>query len=71
MKKFLCAASFAMIVAMAIPAAQAAGSLGAKVPHLTSSGYNPNNQPPFTLQQLLRKGACSGSIADATRDCVL
>jgi hypothetical protein len=29
---------------MAIPAAQAAGPLGAKVPHLTSSGYNPNNQ---------------------------
>lgn len=44
MKKFICAASFAMVFAIAIPAAQAAGPLGAKVPHLTSSGYNPNNQ---------------------------
>jgi Protein of unknown function (DUF2808) len=44
MKRFICAASFVLAFAMAIPAAQAAGPLGAKVPHLTSSGYNPNNQ---------------------------
>lgn len=44
MKRFICASSFVLAFAIAIPAAQAAGPLGANVPHLTSSGYNPNNQ---------------------------
>jgi hypothetical protein len=43
MKNFICAASFALAFAMVIPTAQAAGPSDAKVPHLTSSGPDPNN----------------------------
>jgi hypothetical protein len=43
MKKFICAASFMLAFAMAIPPAQAAGLSDAKVPHLARSGSDPNN----------------------------
>ncbi len=43
MKKFICAVSFILAFAMAVPAAQATGPSAAKVPHLTSSGPDPNN----------------------------
>lgn len=43
MKKFFYVAGFMLASLMAIPSAQAAGSFDAKVPHLASSGSDPNN----------------------------
>lgn len=43
MKKFFYVAGFMLASLMAIPSAQAADSFDAKVPHLASSGSDPNN----------------------------
>ena len=43
MKKLTYAASFMLAIVLVTPTAQAAGPLDAKVPHLTSSGADPNN----------------------------